>query len=245
LNVDMSEEIKILTFNIHKGFSLFNRRHSLSEIRQFLEQHHPDLVFLQEVRGLHITGPVENQLEHLADRLWEHTAYGKNAVFIESHHGNAILSRYPFDHYENRNVSLNRLERRGILYGKIAYGKVPTRLHVFCLHFNLLHRDRLLQADELLKFIEEKVPVEEPLIVAGDFNDWAGRLVEKLSAELDLLGSPDDFSLCTFPSFFPIFRLDRIFARNIELLSIEVVRPDAQSGMSDHLPLMARVRVLD
>lgn len=237
------EHITVLTFNIHKGFSILNRHHTLPKIREFLENTHPDVVFLQEVRGLHLKGPVENQLEHLADQLWEHTAYGKNAVFTDSHHGNAILSRFPFVHFENRDVSLNPLEKRGILYGKVLFGKSQTPLHLFCLHLNLLNRDRLIQAEALLDFVAEKVPIGEPLIVGGDFNDWSGHLVQKLRDELDPLGEEEGIVLKTFPSFFPVFCLDRIFARHVKLQTIEVVRDPRWMGMSDHLPVLARVGV--
>jgi len=36
------------------------------------------------------------QHEFLAHESWLHHAYGKNSVYDSGHHGNAILSRYPF-----------------------------------------------------------------------------------------------------------------------------------------------------
>ena len=36
------------------------------------------------------------QFEFLADSIWSHYAYGKNAIYQHGHHGNAILSELPF-----------------------------------------------------------------------------------------------------------------------------------------------------
>src|SRR4051794_21033552 len=111
--------IKAVSYNIHKGFTSGNRSYVLNRIREGLRQVHPDLVFLQEVLGQHeihkknVAGwPDQSQFEFLADELWPHYAYGKNAVYHHGHHGNAILSKYPFSFFENIDVSANSFEKR-------------------------------------------------------------------------------------------------------------------------------------
>ncbi len=47
----MSEIIKVLSYNVHKGFCASNRRFLLDEIRDNIRQVDADLVFLQEVVG--------------------------------------------------------------------------------------------------------------------------------------------------------------------------------------------------
>ena len=49
----MTQAIRIVTYNIHKGFSQFNQRMVLHELRDQLRGIHADLVFLQEVVGAH------------------------------------------------------------------------------------------------------------------------------------------------------------------------------------------------
>jgi endonuclease/exonuclease/phosphatase family metal-dependent hydrolase len=49
--------LHITTFNIHKGFSQFNRRMMVHELRERLRHLNPDIVFLQEVQGLHLAMP--------------------------------------------------------------------------------------------------------------------------------------------------------------------------------------------
>jgi len=46
------ERLKVLTLNIHKGLSHFNRRMVIHDLREGLQSLDPDLVFLQEVQGL-------------------------------------------------------------------------------------------------------------------------------------------------------------------------------------------------
>ena len=48
------QTLHILTYNIHKGFSQFNKKRiSLHELRDRLQSVEPDLVFLQECVGFH------------------------------------------------------------------------------------------------------------------------------------------------------------------------------------------------
>ncbi len=55
--------------------------------------------------------------------MWSDYAYGRNAVYPEGHHGNAVLSRFPIEYYENRDISVGNGEKRGLLYCRI----VPPR----------------------------------------------------------------------------------------------------------------------
>src|SRR5690349_17254196 len=94
--------LRVLSYNIHKGFGPGNIKFILKKIKEALRSIHPDLVFLQEVLGHHeihqknIKGwPEQSQFEFLAHELWPHFAYGRNAVYTNGHHGNAILSKHP------------------------------------------------------------------------------------------------------------------------------------------------------
>src|SRR4051812_49407405 len=109
-------KIRVLSYNIHKGFSAGNRQFVLNRIRTAIRDIHADLVLLQEVLGQHDkhgqlieNGPIRPQFEFLADSIWPHYAYGKNAVYTSGHHGNAILSKSPFSFWENLDISTNRL----------------------------------------------------------------------------------------------------------------------------------------
>ena len=58
----MTQTLSIATWNIHKGFSQFNRRMMVHELRERLRELSADIVFLQEVQGLHL-GHVERHAD--------------------------------------------------------------------------------------------------------------------------------------------------------------------------------------
>ena len=113
----MTEPITIATYNIHKGMSPLNRKVQISDMAQALESLKPDILFLQEVQGQNLLRelklpdfPARPHDNIFADHLAYYTSYGKNAVFPQKHHGNAILSRLPIQMRQNVNISVNRIE---------------------------------------------------------------------------------------------------------------------------------------
>src|SRR5512136_655973 len=133
--------LHVATYNIHKGFSPFKQRMIVHELRDRLRAAGPDLVFLQEVQGLHVyharrfeEWPEEPQYEFLADSVWPEFAYGRNAVYDHGHHGNAILSRFPIVRVENEDVSAHPFESRGLLHCEIALPGMEPTLHCVCVH---------------------------------------------------------------------------------------------------------------
>ncbi|MFN8751208.1 MAG: endonuclease/exonuclease/phosphatase family protein, partial [Betaproteobacteria bacterium] len=135
------ETLHVVTFNIHKGFSPFKRRLTVHGLRDFLHGVGADLVFLQEVQGLHARHarshadwPRQPQYEFFADSLWSDYAYGRNAVYDEGHHGNAILSRFPLAKWDNEDVSVSAYERRGLLHCEVEVPGWSSRLHCINVH---------------------------------------------------------------------------------------------------------------
>ncbi len=246
--------MRILSYNIHKGFS-FKRTYVLEQIKNAISELQADLVFLQEVLGEY--QGITPQLDYLTESLWPHHVYGKNAVYSEGHHGNAILSAHPFLSFENIDISTNRFERRGLLHGVIDWpgtGDPSARvfgqssgLHVICVHLDLLERARFTQAQRICERIQSAVPTQCPLIIAGDFNDWRQSLSPILESEL---GVQEVFKLKTgrharsFPSFWPIFPLDRIYVRGLQLQDVRRLSGDPWHRLSDHNALYSELTIL-
>ncbi|WP_139782046.1 endonuclease/exonuclease/phosphatase family protein, partial [Salmonella enterica] len=173
---------KVLTINTHKGFTAFNKRFILPELRDAVRTVGADIVCLQEVMGAHEVHPlhIENwpdttHYEFLADTMWSDFAYGRNAVYPEGHHGNAVLSRYPIEHYENRDVSVGGSEKRGVLYCRITPPMLNRPIHVMCVHLGLRESHRQAQLTMLAGWVNA-LPESEPVLVAGDFNDWRQKI---------------------------------------------------------------------
>jgi endonuclease/exonuclease/phosphatase family metal-dependent hydrolase len=244
--------MRVLTYNIHKGFRMGNRHLVLSEIRDNIRKLGADLVFLQEVLGNHEKHPTrfpnypsESQFEFLADSVWPHFAYGKNAQYSEGHHGNAILSRLPILSWNNLDLSTHRWERRGLLHAVIQDPSAPpslSTLNVFCLHLDLFEGSRRKQVQTVVEYIKANVLEDDRVILAGDFNDWRTSISRTLQNELGLREAYKELHgnyAKTFPSVFPVMRLDRIYFRHMKLVDSFCLEERHWSRLSDHRPLIA------
>ena len=245
--------LNLATYNIHKGFSQFNRRVMIHELRDRLRLLAADIIFLQEVQGHHGRNaarfedwPDEPQYEFLADQVWNDFAYGRNAVYDHGHHGNAILSRYPILRAENQDVSTHSLERRGLLHCEIEVPQLPRPLHCICVHLALHERGRRHQVGALIERLHREVPPDAPLVVAGDFNDWRNLAGKRLAADLGLREALADHRgrpARTFPSAFPVLRLDRIYVRGFRVRHVHVHHGSMWSRLSDHAALSAHLQL--
>lgn len=246
--------IRVLTINTHKGFSTFKQRFMLHELRESIRLLSADLVFLQEVLGEHEAWsskykdvwPAAAQYEFLADSIWQDYAYGRNAVYTGGHHGNALLSKYPIIHWNNNEVSIKGTENRGILYCQIAIPEIATPLHALCVHFSLRERHRQIQLKKLCSLVNS-IPIDEPVIVAGDFNDWRQKSQDILKDHANLqevFQKTHSAPPKTFPAVFPLLRLDRIYVRGTEAWTPHVLPSKPWSKLSDHLPLLAEIEIL-
>ncbi len=234
--------IKILSYNIHKGFNAGNRQFVLERIRHAIRATKVNLVCLQEVVGENRSHAQKNtqwisetQFEFLADKVWHHHAYGKNAIYPQGHHGNAILSDYPLQHYSNHDLSVMPFSQRGILHAVTEQG-----LHVFCAHLGLLAWERRRQV-KIVEQLLAQVPDNAPLLIAGDFNDWHEKTHKTLlglglqEAMTDMRGRPQR----TFPAVLPMLRMDRIYYRHLQLHEARRMDNPEWRLLSDHCPLYA------
>jgi endonuclease/exonuclease/phosphatase family metal-dependent hydrolase len=236
--------LHIATYNIHKGFSHFNRRVVLHDLRDRLRELNADIVFLQEVQGernivarRHGDYPEGPQHEFLAHEVWPHCAYGMNAVYGNGHHGNAILSRYPILRWDNQDISAHRIESRGLLHCEIALPASGKPLHCICVHFGLFKRWRGQQFGALVERIRQVVPGDAPLVIAGDFNDWNNHASRLLAHELHLheaFESSHGRPALSFPAGMVLLPMDRIYVRGMEIRHSEV---HAWRKISDHAAL--------
>lgn len=243
--------LRVLTVNTHKGFTALNRRFILPELREAVRSTQADLVFLQEVQGGHDRHalrypdwPQTSHYEFLADSMWSDFAYGRNAVYPDGHHGNALLSKYPILCDRNLDISITGPERRGLLHCVL---QVPghDQVHAICVHLSLLESHRQLQLDLLCKLLES-LPEQAPVIIAGDFNDWqlqgnsrlaqCNNLHEVFEQQYGLLAK-------TYPARMPLLRLDRIYLRNATSHTPRILGSKPWTHLSDHLPLAVEVHI--
>ncbi len=262
-------KLRIASYNIHKGVSAFGRKARIHDLKESLKALDADLIFLQEVQGQHdlharrhAHWPDQSQHEFLAGDSHS-CVYGMNASYDHGHHGNALLSRFPILHSHNHDVSDHAYEQRGILHARVQWSH--CELHCFVLHLGLFAASRRRQIQSLVRHIQTQVPADQPLIIAGDFNDWTQRLSHTLYQELGVVEAFDEqpsqlgalsamHSLRalfhrntrharTFPAPLPWLSLDRVYSRGFHIRQAQVMTGKPWSELSDHVPIYVELEL--
>lgn len=246
----MTRSLTVVTYNIHKGLSQFNRRLVLHDIREGLKTLDADLAFLQEVQGKHdknarrhVNWPDVSQHEFLSHE-GAHCVYGMNCVYTDGHHGNAVVSRHPIPVWENIDISHHPIESRGLLHCEVEIAGWKERVHCINVHLGLWGRSRRFQLEWMAERIRAAVPRKGPLIVAGDFNDWSRKASEYLERELGLyevFERAEGRLARSYPAQLPIFTLDRIYVRDLNVEGVQRHVGAPWSRLSDHVALAARL----
>jgi endonuclease/exonuclease/phosphatase family metal-dependent hydrolase len=268
-------KIRVATYNIHKGVSSIRSTPRVVALKKAIALFDADVVFLQEVQGKHEKNLAKFGEESRGHRHWpeeaqheffagdsHHSAYGMNAVYDHGHHGNALLSAYPISDTRNHDVSDHAYEQRGILHCVLKSPKGPV--HCYVVHLGLFESGRGRQTQALIEAVTASAPNGEPVIIAGDFNDWRNTLSAKLRDKLgvvevfDQLGSGSALgemvrSLVgveqkvrparTFPAALPWFRLDRIYVRGFKVDTAQVLHGTLWAKLSDHAPIVANLKL--
>jgi endonuclease/exonuclease/phosphatase family metal-dependent hydrolase len=135
-------------------------------------------------------------------------------------------------------LSFGRLERRAALAVRLQVGAV--QLAVAATHLALVDRTRARQVRALL---EHPHLASGPAVLIGDMNAWRPTAA---SRELD-----DAFTArhhnrlwpASYPAVRPVLALDRIYVRGAQVLEMEAHRSVAAQRASDHLPVVACLRL--
>lgn len=244
--------VSLITYNIHKGFGVGAIRFLLPKMRDAITSLNPDFVFLQEVQGEHIkrqkrinAWPSSPQSEYIAENIWPHYVYAKNAIYQSGHHGNAILSKYAFERTENINLTNIRRASRGILHAQLKLDKVT--IHLLCVHLGLFKAERAVQCKALMQRIKDVVPPNEPLLMAGDFNDWRTIISQPLAEYLNIeeaFVSIEGQHARSFPAIRPALCIDRVYFRGMKVQEVACLQGKPWRMLSDHLPLYARFELI-
>tara|TARA_B100000446_G_scaffold32523_2_gene27956 strand:+ start:4345 stop:5055 length:711 start_codon:yes stop_codon:yes gene_type:complete len=227
-----------------------NREYLLPRMRDAIRATDADIVAIQEIVGEHSGLSKKHQdwhtqahFEYLADSVWCEFAYGKNAIYQQGHHGNALLSKYPFLSQANHDITQWRFSQRGLLHGVIHLeGTTHKRVHVACIHLGFLPFEQWRQIRKVVHWLKQQ-PQDDPLILMGDFNDWHLRIHKHLTLDVGLQEVSQYMGrhpFSTFPANSPTLPLDRIYYRGLKLDHSEVLAGEDWSQLSDHRPIFAK-----
>jgi endonuclease/exonuclease/phosphatase family metal-dependent hydrolase len=241
--------LRLMTYNVH-GCAGMDGRVSPRRIARVIKAQQPDVVALQELDLGRRRSRAEDQAAIIARELGMHVVFCPTVTRGEEHYGHALLSRHPL-HLVKR-VRLPHdpkswwQEPRSAVWVRIEVA--GRNVSIITTHLGLGPNERAAQVRTLLG--EEwigSIPADEPVVLCGDFNALPGSLPYKLAAarlqDVQRVGKGHR-PLATFSSLQPLVRLDHIFTSpHFERESAHVVRNDLTRVASDHLPLVADLRL--
>lgn len=233
--------IRIVTYNIHKCRGLDGRTRP-ERIAAVLASIDADIVALQEVVGASPLKP--GQAQEIGAALGMGWVMAPTRELRRHQFGNVVLSRFPIKDHAQLDLSWKTCEARNGQRVSIEIGSAGL-LHVYNVHLGTALLERRYQAPRLAAWVHDR-RVSGPKIVLGDFNEWGRGLVADILAER--LQTVDLFRFLkrrrTYPGFFPVLHLDHIYYEgDIEVRHVQLPRTRPALVASDHLPLVADVRV--
>jgi len=219
-----------------------DRRVRLERIAAVLATIDPDIAALQEVIG---PGPGgHGHAEELGAALGMGWVMAPTRELRRRQFGNVVLSRFPIREHTHLDLSWKTCEPRNSQRVAVDLGGGAC-LQVYNAHLGTALLERRYQAPRLATWLEDR-RIPDPKILLGDFNEWSRGLVDDVLAER--LESIDLYPYLrrrrTYPGFFPLLHLDHIYySGDIEVRHISLPRTRLALVASDHLPLVADLRV--
>jgi endonuclease/exonuclease/phosphatase family metal-dependent hydrolase len=233
-------DLRIATYNIHRCRGM-DRRTIPSRVADVIGDLNADVVALQEVIGAGPNG--SGQAEEIG------AALGMGWVMASVRHlrshlfGNVVLSRFPIVHHSQYDLSWRTCEPRACQRADVDLD--GHALHVYNVHLGTAVLERRYQATRLAGFVHDK-RIAGTKIILGDFNEWMrGLATSTLSS---LFQSIDIYEHLrrrrTYPGIFPVLHLDHIYYQGqVEIQAMELKRSRKALMASDHLPLVANLRI--
>ena len=232
--------LRIATYNIHRCRGLDGRTRP-ERIVAVLSSIDADVVALQEVVGAGPRGGGH------AEEIGAALGMGwimSSARLLRGHlFGNAVLSRLPITQHLEHDLSWKTCEPRRLQRVDVSVN--GGTLHVYNVHLGTALLERRHQAERLAAIVTDR-HVPGPKLVLGDFNEWMrGLVTSTLSARMNSVDLRNFLSRRrTYPGVFPLLHLDHIYyAGHVEIVGVELPRTRLAKVASDHLPLVADVRV--
>ena len=252
--------LRMMTYNVHACVGT-DRARDVERIAKVIGSYEPDVVALQEVD---VHAAADNHIDQAA-RLSELTGYDMHFSATrrceKGQFGNLILSKLPFECVGEGTLPVRFGETRAahrvrlLLDERLAIELVNTHLSIH--FFERMPQIRAIFADDETTVTERVVPelsfspIRGPtdlLIVCGDLNagSWSPVYRWFLKRLHDVQGNRKSRALATWPSYFPLLRLDHIWlGRRIIAEAVAVPRTPLTLRASDHLPLIADLRIVD
>lgn len=233
-------QFRIATYNVH-GCRGMDGVVNTARIAEVIRRFDADVVALQELDVGRKRSNGVDQAAEIARHLSMHVHFNPAHHVEEEKYGDAILSRLPCRLVRSGGLpSIG--EPRGALWVEIEVG--GSQVQVINTHLGLRRRERMMQVEALLGPLWAGAPEMRgrPCILTGDFNAVPPSTPFRTLARAFGQKGPKDKA--TFPSRWPILRLDHIFVRDgLEFQGCKVLSDRHIRLASDHLPVVASLAV--
>lgn len=240
---------RVMTYNIHACRGT-DGKWSPERIADVIAAAKPDIVALQEVDVGRARSGTVDQAVLIAEQLGMALHFAPALRVLEEQYGDAILTPWPCRLIHSGRLPGLRLfpnlEPRGALWTRVNVRGMDIQM--ITTHLGLLRRERMRQVDRLLGPEWVGHPdLTGPTILAGDFNFLSrSRAYQKLTAVLRDVQTAPNIAVrhATFPSRYPRFRIDYIFASpDVGVDTVQTIRNPLTRLASDHLPLVADLTI--
>lgn len=236
--------LKILSYNVHSCIGT-DRKLDPARIAEVIAALEPDIIGLQELDvGRSRTGGTD-QAHTIASLLRMEYHFHAALTLAEERYGDAILTTLPAKMIKG-DVLPSFGEQRGAVAVEVSLD--GRSIQVVNTHLGLRSKDRRTQMTALLgdDWLGSPGWSEKPRILIGDFNSTPATRTYRNAAKAlrDAHAASHPRPRATFPSRFPLLRLDHIFiSEDVTPVEARVVSTPLTRLASDHLPLLATVEI--
>lgn len=238
--VDAAGDLTVLSFNVRsaRGDQLQPRyeARNLEALVELIGDVSPDAILLQELdRGVRRTERVD-QFDYLLERTGLAGRFAHTVDYQGGRFGLAVLTSHELSLYEEVHLPQwggkepRKLQRMRIT---LSNGQVVDLMNTH------IDPERISRGRHIQRVAEESARrATGPSVLGGDFNirPTASVLNHIRARFRDAAGDGAGAEHNTFPARSPLFRVDYLFYRNLELESFTTL--DAR-GISDHRPVIA------
>jgi len=239
--------VRVLSYNVHKGVGTDGVT-DLERIAEVIRHYDADVVALQEVMWYEPWRRKRSHYQQLFELLdLPYAALGLNCRRHFGIYGNATFSRLPFTGDRNVDLTVPLQRSRSALHTVVRVDEGLPDLHVLNLHLGLARFERKIQMERLVGELDSEVGREAPAIVLGDTNDWRDRLFPGVLRGAEFTRhAPRKRGPThgTFPSWYPVADLDKVFVRGaLRLVRAFPSRLAIARVASDHLPVFVELEL--
>jgi endonuclease/exonuclease/phosphatase family metal-dependent hydrolase len=220
--------LRALTYNIRSGTDIFGRAR-LAAQGAVLRDSGADVVMLQEV------WPADQAEQLAALAGLPYVVFNASRRAGDGEFGNAILSRWPLEDVVCRPVPAGRRgQPRWVVSALLPSDHTPWL--VMCAHFGLFPGEMEPAARIVVELADAH---RGPVVFGGDLNRplASARGHRRLHAALSDAAALAKSAAPTFPSPWPVLRLDYLYVRDVRVCGARVLSTTA----SDHRPLLAEL----